>query len=259
VGHRDRLAELVALVQHGEGRTSLVVNRFQLGMAQSASDVALPERPTGARGEHELLRSGEPRALLVAAENRCQLTWDRHSSGRAVRLSGPNVPVAIDLARELHLGVLQVRDADVRPTQCQELGDTGPGESGQREERAVGLAGSGDRLLVLVSLEQPSLRAPPGLWPLGGQQERDGVGSGPTKALRGIPVDPIHNADDDHDRRLGKPVGTRKRVFGDSGEKGAAQFVDARVKLMGCAPSLTRTPPSASGTPAGACSRDPRT
>ena len=72
-----------------------------------------------------------------------------------------------------------------------------------------GLAGRGNRLLELAALEQPALRALPGLRPLGGQQERDRVGSGPAETPRRVPVDPIHDADDNHDRRLGKPVGTQ--------------------------------------------------
>ena len=128
--HRDRLADLVAVVQYGESRTSLKVNRVLLGLAKSASDVALSERPAGACGEHEVLRPGELRALLVSAENRCQLTWDRDGSHGAVCLGGPEIAMAIDLGCELHLCVLHVRDADVGPPERQELRDASAGQRG---------------------------------------------------------------------------------------------------------------------------------
>ena len=56
--HRDGFAELVALVQDGEGGASVAVNRFLLRLAESASNVALSERPTGACREHEVLGPG---------------------------------------------------------------------------------------------------------------------------------------------------------------------------------------------------------
>jgi hypothetical protein len=115
--------------------------------------------------------------------------------------------MAIHLRGELHLGVIQVRDADVLPSESQQLRDTSAGQRRQREQRPIRLAGSGDRLLKLASLEQPALRTLARLRPLGRQQERDRVGSGSAEAARRVAIDPIHDADDDDDRRLGKPVG----------------------------------------------------
>src|ERR1700735_2963724 len=108
VRHLDRLAKLAALVQDWESRASVKVNRVLLGLPERPSDIALPEGPTRARGEDELVRSGELRALLVSAENRCELMWDRHGSHGAVRLCGLDVAMAVHLRRKLHLGVLQV-------------------------------------------------------------------------------------------------------------------------------------------------------
>ena len=48
----------------------------------------LPEGPTGACGEHKVLRVAVSRAVLVAVEDRCQLSWDRHGSDGAVALVG---------------------------------------------------------------------------------------------------------------------------------------------------------------------------
>jgi hypothetical protein len=118
VRHQDRLTEPVALVQDGERGASVAVDRFLLRLAESASDVALPERPTGACGEHEVLRVAVFRAVLVATQDRRQFSRDRNGSHGAVRLGGPDIAVAIDLACELHLGILQVRDPHVRPSKC---------------------------------------------------------------------------------------------------------------------------------------------
>jgi hypothetical protein len=89
--------------------------------------------------------------------------------------------MSIDLACELHLGLLQVRDADVGPSECEQLGHTRSSKRGQREQGAVGLAGGGDRLLELALLEQPSLHG----WERDG---RSGKIEGGTSVRSNVPV-----------------------------------------------------------------------
>ncbi len=58
----------------------------------------------------------------------------------------------IDLERELDLGVLDFVDADVQPSEREQLRETGTRQRSEREQRAKRFVGRSDRLLKLARL-----------------------------------------------------------------------------------------------------------
>ena len=171
----NRLAELVALVQYGKGRTPVAVNRFSCASRRARATL---RRPSGRRVRVENTKSCGP-VNLEAPLLRLRIAANSRGIGTvlhgAVRVGKPDFAVAIELRCELDFSVVLVGDAYLRPFECQQLGDSSSGQRRRREERAVMLAGRGDRLLALGPLEQAALRALAGPRPLGRKQKRDGL------------------------------------------------------------------------------------
>ena len=88
----DGLPACVDLVKCGEGWLAAGLGRPLLRGSERPADVALPERATGAGGEHERIRTWITCGPLVTGENVRQLSWDRHRASRAVCLRGRRWP-----------------------------------------------------------------------------------------------------------------------------------------------------------------------
>jgi hypothetical protein len=91
------LCRFIALVQDGERRVATRVPGVGLSETQSASDIPLSEGATSPRAEHEVGRLDIRRSGPMRLEDDGQLTGDRHSPSRSVRLRRAQLAVPIDL------------------------------------------------------------------------------------------------------------------------------------------------------------------
>jgi len=115
-------------VQHWKCWPVKFVPGIPLGLPQSTPDVELTRRCSGASPEHEIGRLYEAGRESLADEDHGELAWDRHGARRAVSLRRLSTPLAVDLPGEADLGLVQVLEPHVRPSERQELGDPGTGE-----------------------------------------------------------------------------------------------------------------------------------
>lgn len=104
----QRCARVVDLMQHRERALAVNIHRSLLGLAKSARDIALLERPASAGSEHEVAVVGVASVAVVALEDCRQLTRNRHRARRAICLRGAADTVSVDLEAELDLGVFGI-------------------------------------------------------------------------------------------------------------------------------------------------------
>ena len=160
---RDRPALVIAGVKHRKCRMAVDIDGARLRIAERPGDVPLPERPAGPRREHEVSRADERRSASVRNEDRCQQSRDRHRPRRPVGLRRRELPATIDLEGELDLSFIEVVEAEVAPSEREQLGEPRAGQRRQREQRV--LYGSGAAAIVRSSSAPPKTRR---RWPLDG-------------------------------------------------------------------------------------------
>ncbi len=109
------VAPLVGPVKKRKGRATVLIDGVPLSVPQRAADIALTKRPAGPGTEHEVVGLREPRGELVADHDQRQLSRDRHCPSGAIGLGRPALSLAINLPRELDLGIVKIVQLNVRP------------------------------------------------------------------------------------------------------------------------------------------------